>query len=218
MMNLSEVISFFLQTQQWNVITWRSTSNTVGEESTSTGSAGLRVCVCVFFKTNSGFVEYGTMSWLGLQRGWGVGGAFGIWYHLVPGCSGILFVFTNLVYSEFSVLLLVNMFSPPGFSTLDSDLYFWGCDVILSVKLFLVCRRHLKKKCCRQSGRKSCKLKLISEQTFSRSLTPSVFICCGTSNWLSSQETSFLLCSFPVWSIYSHTLHFTFLYLRKNIK
>lgn len=74
----------------------------------------------MFFKTNSGFVEYGTMGhdWA-YREAVGSGGhlVFGtIWYHLVPGCSGILFVFTNLVYSE--------LFSPPGFSTLDSDLYF----------------------------------------------------------------------------------------------
>lgn len=86
MMNLSEVISFFLQTQQWNVITWRSTSNTMGEESTSTGSAGLRVCVCVFFKTNSGFVtEYGTMGhdWA-YREAVGSGGG-GIWYQAAVG-------------------------------------------------------------------------------------------------------------------------------------
>lgn len=89
MMNLSEVISFFLQTQQWNVITWRSTSNTMGEESTSTGSAGLRVCVCVFFKTNSGFVEYRTMGhdWA-YREAVGSGGhlVFGtIWYQAAVG-------------------------------------------------------------------------------------------------------------------------------------
>lgn len=54
----------------------------MGEESTSTGSAGLRVCVCVcvFFKTNSGFVEYRTMG-----HDWDYREAVGSGGHLVFG-------------------------------------------------------------------------------------------------------------------------------------